>query len=121
MRNKAEQYEIKLSDVQMLDVLDRHQRLADTEESRAFAERKVYINSLNQELEIVLFKQKIEIEDFQKQKKWLDDRIVAKQRQKKDQERESNMFMYEFDKVNNELEAIKNRMSLKKRYVVQHQ
>ena len=46
MRNKAEQYEIKLSDVQMLDVLDRHARLADSEESRAFAERKVLIQSL---------------------------------------------------------------------------
>ena len=31
------------------------------------------------------------------------------------------MFMYEFDKINNELEAINNRMYLKKRYVVQHQ
>lgn len=28
--------------------------------------------------------------------------------------------MYEFDKVNDELEAINNRMYLKKRYVVQH-
>ena len=64
MRNKAEQYEIKLSDVQMLDVLDRHARLADSEESRAFAERKVLIQSLRQEQEIQLFKQQIEIEDF---------------------------------------------------------
>lgn len=46
LRNKAEQYQIKLSDVQMLDVLDRHQKMADTDESRAFAERKVVINSL---------------------------------------------------------------------------
>ena len=64
MKNKAEQYEIKLSDVQMLDVLDRHARLADSSESRAFAERKVLIQSLRQEQEILLFKQQIEIEDF---------------------------------------------------------
>ena len=64
MRNKAEQYEIKLSDVQMLDVLDRHARLADSEENKAFAERKVLIQSLRQEQEILLFKQQIEIEDF---------------------------------------------------------
>ena len=64
MRNKAEQYEIKLSDVQMLDVLDRHARLADSNESRAFAERKVLIQSLRQEQEILLFKKQIEIEDF---------------------------------------------------------
>ncbi len=105
----------------MLDVLDRHQKLADSDENRAFAERKVMLHSLRQEQEIQLFKQQIEIEDFQKQKKWLDDRITDKQRQKQDQERETNMFMYEFDKVNNELEEIKNRTYLKKRYVVQHQ
>lgn len=64
MKNKAEQYEIKLSDVQMLDVLDRHARLADSNESRAFAERKVLIQSLRQEQEILLFKKQIEIEDF---------------------------------------------------------
>lgn len=121
MRNKAEQYEIKLSDVQMLDVLDRHSKLVDSDENRAFAERKVMLNSLRQEQEIQLFKQNIEKEDFEKQIKWLKDRIDAKQRQKQDQERETNMFMYEFDKVNNELEAIKNRTYLKKRYVIQHQ
>ena len=32
MRNKAEQYEIKLSDVQMMDVLERHQKLTNTDE-----------------------------------------------------------------------------------------
>ena len=122
MRNKAEQYEIKLSDVQMLDVLDRHSRLADTKETRAFAERKVLIQSLRQEQEIMLFKQQIEIEDFQKQKKWLEDRIHEKQvGEKKDEERETNKFMYNFDKINDELAAINNRMYLKKRYVVQHQ
>ena len=106
----------------MLDVLDRHARLADSSESRAFAERKVLIQSLRQEQEILLFKQQIEIEDFQKQKKWLEDRIKEKQRgDKKDEERETNKFMYQFDKVNDELNAINNRMYLKKRYVVQHQ
>ena len=120
MRNKAEQYEIKLSDVQMLDVLERHQRLADSDESRAFAERKVLIQSLRQEQEILLFKQQIETEDFQKQMKWFEDRINVKSREKKDQERETNMFMYEFDKVNNECDDINKRMYLKKRYVVQH-
>lgn len=56
MRNKAEQYEIKLSDVQMLDVLDRHSKITDSDENRAFAERKVMLNSLRQEQEIQLFK-----------------------------------------------------------------
>lgn len=68
----------------------------------------------------MLLKKQIEVEDFQKQWQWLEDRITAKQRQRQDQERETNIFMYEFDKVNNELQAIENRMYLKKRYVVQH-
>lgn len=64
MRHKAEQYEIKLSDAQMLDVLDRHQKLADSDESRAQAERRVLVQSLRQEQEILLFKKQIEVEDF---------------------------------------------------------
>ena len=31
MKLKAEQYEVKLSDVQMLDVLDSHKRLTETD------------------------------------------------------------------------------------------
>ena len=33
----------------MLDVLDRHQKLADSDESRAQAERRVLVQSLRQE------------------------------------------------------------------------
>lgn len=43
MRNKAEQYEIKLSDAQMLDVLDRHQRLAESDDNRDLAEHRVLV------------------------------------------------------------------------------
>lgn len=46
--------------------------------------------------------------------------MAIKQQQKKDQERETNKFMYEFDKINTEMENIKKRMYLKKRYVVNH-
>ena len=47
--------------------------------------------------------------------------MAIKQHQKKDQERETNKFMYEFDKINTEMENIKKRMYLKRRYVVNHQ
>ena len=47
----------------MLDVLDRHQRLADSDDSRAMAERRVIAQSLRKEQEILLFKKQIEIED----------------------------------------------------------
>ena len=49
MKAKAEQYEIKLSDVQMVDVMDRFSKLADSEENRAFAERRVKIQAMRQE------------------------------------------------------------------------
>lgn len=45
MRAKAEQYEIKLSDVQMLDVMEAHSRLTTTDESRNLAELKVEVFS----------------------------------------------------------------------------
>ena len=43
MKAKAEQYEVKLNDVQMLDVLGRFEKLADSEENRALAEKKVQL------------------------------------------------------------------------------
>lgn len=52
--------------------------------------------------------------------KWFEERMAVKQRQKKDQERETNKFMYEFDKVKDESDNIAKRMYLKRRYVVQH-
>jgi hypothetical protein len=41
MKAKAEQYEIKLSDVQMLDVIEAHSKLTSTDDGRALAELKV--------------------------------------------------------------------------------
>ena len=46
MKAKAEQYQIKLSDIQMLDVLDNHEKLTNTEEIRANAEFKVEVEAL---------------------------------------------------------------------------
>ena len=38
MRAKAEQYNVKLTDVQMLNVLDQHSKLTNSEDNRKFAE-----------------------------------------------------------------------------------
>ena len=119
MRAKAEQYEIKLSDVQMLDVMERHSKIADSEENRSVAERKILLNSLRQELKILSFKIETEKEDFEKQIKWLSDRCSALQKAKKDQERETGTFMFEFDKAQTEIENIVKRTYLKRRYVAQ--
>jgi len=41
----------------MLDVLDKYTKLAESDENRAFAEKKVTVMALRQEQEIVKFKQ----------------------------------------------------------------
>jgi hypothetical protein len=40
MKNKIEQYEIKLSDFEILDVIDKHQKISQSSENRSFAEFK---------------------------------------------------------------------------------
>jgi chromosome segregation ATPase len=120
MRAKAEQYEIKLSDVQMLDVMDAHSKLTSNEEQRKLAELKAMVMARKQELEIMQFKMAVEAEDFAKNAEWLTGMIEQKQKLKKDQESESSKFMYEFDKVKSEIEDIDKRCYLKKRYVTEY-
>ena len=69
----------------------------------------------------MLFKKQIEQEDYEKQLGWLEKRIEDKLATKKEQERETQRFMYEFDQCDGELEKIELRTKLKKRYVVQQQ
>lgn len=46
--------------------------------------------------------------------------IEAKACQKKEQESDSAKFMYDYDKVKNEIDDIEKRCYLKKRYVTQY-
>ena len=84
MKAKAEQYEIKLTDAQMLGVMEKHVKLADSDENRALAEKRVLVQALKKEQSILLFKQEIEEEDFEKQKEWLDSRAKEVGTKKKD-------------------------------------
>ena len=121
MRAKADQYEIKLTDAQMMDVMEAHGKLVSTEENKGLAELKVRVQAGKQEQEIMMFKQKMEEEDCQKQQEWFKDRISLTERRKKDLESEAAKFTYEFDVVADEIAAIEKRVFLKKRYVTQHQ
>lgn len=56
MRAKADQYEIKLTDAQMMDVMETHGKLVSTDESRGLAELKVMVQAGKQEQEIMMFK-----------------------------------------------------------------
>ena len=68
----------------------------------------------------MMFKQQIEDEDFLKQSEWLSGLIDQKSVQKKEQESESAKFLYDYDAVKNEIDAIEKRSYLKKRYVMQY-
>ena len=56
MRAKADQYNIKLTDVQMLDVLENHSKLANTDNRRSLAEKKVEFEAMKYEQQITLAK-----------------------------------------------------------------
>lgn len=50
MKAKAEQFEIKLNDTQMVDVFERFEKLADSEANRELAEKRVMVQAMKQEL-----------------------------------------------------------------------
>ncbi len=72
MKNKIEQYEIKLSDNEILNVIEKHEKIAQSDENRNFAEFKVTVQSLKQEIEIARVKQDIELQDLKKQEDYLE-------------------------------------------------
>ena len=67
MRNKIEQYEIQLADTDIVDVVDKHGKLAQSEENRSFAEFKSSVEAMKQELVIIRARNAIELEDLRKQ------------------------------------------------------
>lgn len=50
IKAKAEQFEIKLNDNQMVDVFERFEKLADSEANRELAEKRVMVQAMKQEL-----------------------------------------------------------------------
>lgn len=50
----------------MIDVLARYERIADSEENRQLAEKRVIVQAMQQEQQILIFKKQIEQEDYQK-------------------------------------------------------
>lgn len=50
MKQKAEQFELKLNDTQMLDIYERFEKLADSEDNRKLAEKRVLVQSVKQEI-----------------------------------------------------------------------
>ena len=46
MKSKIEQYEIKLSDNEIVDVIGKHEKLSQSEENRTFAEFKASVEAM---------------------------------------------------------------------------
>ena len=66
MKNKIEQYELKLADKEIIDVIEKHSKLAQSEDNRTFAEFKSTVEALKQELAITKARNAIELEDLRK-------------------------------------------------------
>jgi|LauGreDrversion4_2_1035121.scaffolds.fasta_scaffold32652_8 tellurite resistance protein len=72
MKNKIEQYELKLSENEIFDVVAKHEKLSQSEENKTFAEFKATVEALRQELNIAKARHAIEFEDLRKQADYLE-------------------------------------------------
>lgn len=72
MKNKIEQYQVRLSDSEIIDVIERHGKLAQSDENRAFAEFKAQVEGMKQETTIAVTRHDIELEDLRKQADYLE-------------------------------------------------
>jgi len=88
MQNKIEQYELKLGQHEIVDVIEKHEKLSKTEENRAFAEFRATVESLKQELEIKKVKQDIDLKDLRTRQDYLEGKVAKKTGQRKELERE---------------------------------
>lgn len=79
MKMKADQYDIKLKDVNMMNVLESHSRLLNSDDARQLAELRVKVMSMHQQMEFLAFKETVEQEDFEKTMEWMADLVKAKQ------------------------------------------
>ena len=56
MKHKIEQYEIKLNDNDIVNILEKYEKIAQSDENRTFAEFKVTVESMKQGFEITKVK-----------------------------------------------------------------
>ena len=102
----------------MLEAMNKHAGLFESEENRAFAEKKVALKALKSTNKILLDRQKMEQENFDQNIKWLQDKKKEKQTEKRQQEVETAKFRYKFDEIEAQLKEIEQQVYLMKRYTV---
>ena len=103
----------------MLDIVSKHEQLLNSEDNRAFAEFKVSVSSLAQEIKILKAKQNIELEDLRNQQNYLEAQIIKKQGQKRDLETETDNLKDREDEFQKKMDEIEKLVMLKKRFVLQ--
>ena len=103
----------------MLDIVSKHEQLLNSEDNRAFAEFKVSVSSLAQEIKILKAKQNIELEDLRNQQNYLEAQIIKKQGQKRDLEEETDNLKDREDEFQTKMDEIEKLVMLKKRFVLQ--
>ena len=118
MKNKIEQYELKLADRDIIDVIEKHGKLSQSEDNRAFAEFKSTVEALKQEIAIAKARNAIELEDLRKQADYLEMQKIKGTTKQKDVEVELDKVRDLNLKMHKELEETDQRIILKKRYVM---
>lgn len=70
-----QQYGLQAGD-DMVDVVGKHEALMNSEANRAYAEKKILVESLKQEIQILRQRQNIELEDLRKQQNYYEAQII---------------------------------------------
>ena len=55
---------------EMIDIVGKHESLMNSETNRAFAEKKIQVESIKQEVSILRQRQNIELEDLRRQQNY---------------------------------------------------
>ena len=87
----------------MMDVISKHEKLMNSGENRAFAEFKVGIQSMKQEIKIIKARQEMELDELRKQQNNLDVQIVKQLGTKRELD-------YEIDNLEDQTEEVKSKL-----------
>ena len=117
LKNKMAQY--GAVDANMLDVMSKHEKLMNSDESRAFAEFKVSVQSMGQEIKIIKAKQEMELEVLRKQQNYLDVNIIKQQGKRRDVEAQIDTLHDKTEELKTKQEEMDKLIMLKKRFVLQ--
>ena len=116
LKNKMAQY--GAMDAGMMDVISKHEKLMNSGENRAFAEFKVGIQSMKQEIKIIKARQEMELDELRKQQNNLDVQIVKQLGTKRELDYEIDNLEDQTEEVKSKLKDMEQLVTVKKRFVL---